>query len=146
MELTIREARWADPDDRAAITGIRQAVFVVEQEVPVEIELDGSDEACRHWLAFDSEERPIATARLRADGHIGRIAVLEAWRGKDVGTQIVRRVLRDAAASGLRSVDLDSQVQALAFYEGLGFAARGESFIEAGIPHQNMTRSLGAKS
>ena len=143
-EVEFREARWEDPADRSAITEIRRIVFVEEQKVPVAIELDGSDAGCRHWLACTRDGRAVATARLRPDGHLGRIAVLEPWRGEGIGAEIVRVVLRDAASLGLLRVDLDSQVHARGFYQALGFEARGEEFMEAGIPHVNMVLVLGS--
>ena len=122
--------------------GLRREVFVVEQEVPIELELDGADSDCRHLLAFDSEGRPIGTARMEADGHIGRIAVVKSWRRRSVGSQLVEALVESAREAGLTSVDLDSQVHALGFYQKLGFEPRGEVFMEAGIPHQTMFRCL----
>ena len=122
--------------------GLRREVFVVEQEVPIELELDGADSDCRHLLAFDSEGRPIGTARMEADGHIGRIAVVKSWRRRSVGSQLVEALVESAREAGLTSVDLDSQVHALGFYQKLGFEPRGDVFMEAGIPHQAMLRRL----
>ena len=122
--------------------GIRHEVFVVEQEVPIDIELDGADPDCRHLLAFDPAACPIGTARMQANGHIGRIAVLEVWRQRGVGARLVEVLIEAAREAGLASVDLDSQVHAIGFYEKRGFEARGDVFMEAGIPHQNMLRRL----
>ncbi len=122
--------------------GIRREVFVVEQEVPIDIELDGADPDCRHLLAFDPDGRPIGTARMQARGHIGRIAVIKVWRKRGVGARLVEALVEVAREAGLASVDLDSQVHAVGFYEKLGFEARGDVFMEAGIPHQNMVRRL----
>ncbi len=122
--------------------GIRREVFVVEQQVPIDIELDGADPDCGHLLAFDPDGRPIGTARMQASGHIGRIAVVKVWRKRGVGARLVEALVAVAREAGLASVDLDSQVHAVGFYEKLGFEARGDVFMEAGIPHQNMVRRL----
>ena len=122
--------------------GVRREVFVVEQEVPIELELDGADFECRHLLAFDSEGRPIGTARMQVDGHIGRIAVVKSWRRRSVGSRLVEALVESAREAGLTSVDLGSQVHALGFYRKLGFEPQGDVFMEAGIPHQAMLRRL----
>jgi len=64
--------------------------------------------------------------------------VLKAWRGRGVGTLLVGALVAGAADLGLAEVDLNSQTHAVAFYAKLGFAVRGDAFVEAGIPHQNM--------
>ena len=97
--------------DRAPSRG-----FVVEQEVPIELELDGTDSECRHLLAFDSEGRPIGTARMQANGHIGRIAVVKSSRRRSVGSQLLEALVESAREAGLAPVDLDSQVHALGLY------------------------------
>ncbi len=121
---------------------IREVVFVVEQGVPVELELDGLDPACQHVLALDSEDRPIGTARMQECGHIGRIAVLRPWRKRGVGSRLLTALIQIAREAGLETVDLDSQLHAIGFYEKHGFRARGDSFLDAGIPHRNMLSSL----
>lgn len=141
-DVGIIEASWCQETGRELMIGIRREVFVVEQDVPIEIELDGADPDCRHLLAFDPHGRAIGTARMQASGHIGRIAVVADWRKRRVGSRLVEAMIERARAAGLESVDLDSQVHALGFYEKLGFGARGDVFMEAGIPHQNMVKRL----
>jgi predicted GNAT family N-acyltransferase len=141
-EVRIVPARWSCEPERAAAVAVRRQVFIVEQEVPASLELDEADPSCRHWLALGSGERAIGTARMQANGHIGRIAVLAEWRGRGIGARLVEEIVAAARAAGLSSVDLDSQVHAIGFYEKLGFAVHGEVFMEAGIPHQNMARAL----
>ena len=141
-EIEIVEVSWQDAADRADLVRVRETVFVVEQGVPVEIELDDADAACRHVLARSPGGEPIGTARMRDDGHIGRIAVLSERRGEGIGARLVTAMVERAREAGLGAVDLDSQVQAISFYSKLGFEARGDVFMEAGIPHQNMVRAL----
>lgn len=141
--VRIEPASWQREAEREAMIAIRHEVFVGEQRVPIEIELDGVDPACRHLLAFDAEGRAIGTARMTSTGHIGRIAVVASWRKRGVGARLVETMIELARETGLASVDLDSQVHAVGFYEKLGFQSRGDEFMEAGIPHQNMARRLG---
>lgn len=142
--MRIVTASWDCEPDRETLIEIRREVFVVEQEVPISIELDGADDTCRHWLALEPGSRPVGTARMQESGHIGRIAVRAEWRGRGIGARLVEEIVAAARRSGLSSVDLDSQVHAIGFYEKLGFTVRGEEFMEAGIPHQNMVRLLEA--
>jgi predicted GNAT family N-acyltransferase len=116
---------------------IRFAVFVEEQGVPAELEMDEHDAKCIHALAY-GDRHAIATGRLLPDGHIGRMAVLKEWRGRGAGRAILRRLLDAARERGDREVLLSSQVQAIGFYRAEGFAPEGAVYEEAGIPHQAM--------
>ena len=120
---------------------IRFEVFVREQRVPAEIELDEHDAACLHALAFEGEEA-IGTGRLLPDGHIGRMAVLKAWRGRGVGGMILKELVQAAGRRGDREVALSAQVHAVDFYRAHGFSPVGEVYQEAGIAHEAMVRSL----
>lgn len=126
----------------AVIRAIRCTVFVEEQGVSEALEVDPRDPQHTHALAFDDRGNGIATGRLLADGQIGRMAVLAAWRGRGVGSAILTRLLDTARARGLRRVTLNAQVRARAFYAGRGFAECGGVFMEAGIEHITMTRKL----
>jgi predicted GNAT family N-acyltransferase len=136
LAVRVRPARW--PDDESAIRAIREAVFVVEQGVPAELEWDGRDAHCAQVLALDSRGNPIGTARMLPDGHIGRMAVLAPWRGQGVGRALLGKLLRLAAAQDLEKVWLHAQTRAADFYRRQGFRVVGESFEEAGIPHVAM--------
>lgn len=138
--FTIRPATWQQ--DEQAMSRIREQVFMQEQRVPEELEWDGKDEAAFHLLAEDDTGNPIGTARMLADGHIGRVAVLKPWRGQGVGTALMRHMLRQAESNGYREVFLDAQVEATGFYRSLGFLERGEIFMDAGIPHRHMVLML----
>ena len=136
----VRVADWAR--DGHALRDVRHAVFIVEQDVPEWLEWDGIDGDCRHAIAEDSTGRAIGCARLLPDGHIGRVAVLAAHRGRGVGNALMRCMLALAAELGHRRVMVSAQTHALAFYERLGFAAVGEEYDDAGIPHRAMERSV----
>ena len=126
----------------AQVKHVREIVFVHEQNVPLELEWDGIDADCRHVIAEDAHGSAIGTGRLLPDGHIGRMAVLQSFRDRGVGSALLGELIAIAAERGLREVVLNAQVQALAFYEKHGFVAEGEVFADAGIPHQRMRRSV----
>jgi len=117
---------------------VRNWVFVVEQQIPPEVEFDELDPQCHHFLARDAQRQPIATGRLTADGRIGRMAVIREWRGQGVGQAVLRTLIEKARSLGLSRVNAHSQVGALGFYEKFGFSREGEVFSEAGIPHQRV--------
>lgn len=132
------------PADWEACYAIRKTVFVEEQAVPLELELDEYDDAATHFLLRDGDA-PLATARL-LDKHglakIGRVAVLKEARGRGLGLALMRAVLEEARRQGFTEAVLDSQTYAIPFYERLGFVAEGEEFDDAGIPHYLMRRRL----
>lgn len=144
--LDIQFFRQPSPLWPAAI-GLRHAVFVEEQKVPEELELDDEDASAQHLLARDAEGHALGTLRIlirHSTAKIGRVAVAAAARQQGIGTEMMRRALEFCRASQLESVALDSQTYITPFYEKLGFRADGEVFMDAGIPHIHMTCSLRA--
>ena len=129
------------PAAQAEAKRIRFEVFVEEQGVPAEIELDEHDAQCLHALAR-ADGRAVGTARLLPDGHIGRMAVLKSSRGRGIGKALLRALVEAARRRGDREVLLSAQVHALGFYRAEGFAPQGAVYEEAGIPHQAMRRRL----
>lgn len=138
MTPEILETRWAR--HAAALSAIRRRVFVEEQGVPIALELDDLDQAAWHLLALVDGVTPVGTARLLDDGHIGRMAVLPAWRGQGIGTSLLRHAIQMAQADGRRAF-LHAQCSAIPFYERLGFRAEGPVFLDAGIAHRLMRLS-----
>ena len=126
---------------RGEASRIRLTVFVEEQRVPPEIEMDDNDAACVHALAY-AQGRAVGTGRLLPDGHIGRMAVLRESRSLGVGGAILERLVEEARRRGMKQVVLSAQTHALGFYRRHGFMEEGEVFAEAGIPHQEMRRAL----
>ena len=126
---------------RAHAAPIRFTVFVEEQGVPREIELDGQDARSIHAVAFE-DEKPVATGRLLPDGHIGRMAVLRDWRGRGIGSALLDRLIAKAKKRGDPEVVLSAQVHAVPFYRAHGFVPEGGEYLEAGIRHQAMKRRL----
>lgn len=128
--------------DLADLRHVRETVFVVEQQVPIEEEWDEMDPRCRHVLARDPDGRPIGTGRLTPEHKIGRMAVLAEWRGRGVGDALLVALMDQARALGWDSVSLNAQVSAERFYARHGFVPYGDRFMEAGIEHQAMRRAL----
>lgn len=120
------------------LLAVRHPVFVHEQGVAAEREVDDCDPVSLHFLARDTQGKPIGTARLLPDGRIGRVAVLKEWRRKGIGRALMQAALSGARERGDRRVTLHAQTHSLAFYESLGFVAAGEEFEEEGIPHRGM--------
>ncbi|WP_462383886.1 GNAT family N-acetyltransferase [Pseudomonas sp. Marseille-QA0892] len=136
-EIQVRIADWHD--DYPELSRIREAVFITEQSVPPELEWDGEDADAIHFLACEAGY-PIGTARLLKDGHIGRVAVLKEWRGLKAGVRLVEAAVHEAEKLGFRRQQLSAQVHATEFYERLGFQARGQEYLDAGILHIDMQR------
>ena len=120
---------------------IRFVVFVEEQGVPADLEMDENDAESLHALAY-ADGQAIGTGRLLPDGHIGRMAVLKQWRGRGAGKAMLRRLIDAARRRGHREVALSAQVHALEFYRAEGFEPQGAVYEEAGIPHQAMRLRL----
>ena len=123
------------------ICAIRYEVFVDEQNVPEELEIDGLDGEAKHVLTF-VDEVPIGTGRILSDGHIGRVAVLKNFRGLGIGKSIMKELIKCAQDLSLEKVWLSSQWHAHSFYLDLGFVCVGEIYKEAGIDHIKMFRTL----
>lgn len=140
IELLVQLGSWAAL--RAEATPIRFAVFVEEQRVPAEMELDEFDAPSLHAVARDARGRPLGTGRLLPDGHIGRMAVVATARGQGVGSALLTALIEAAAVRGDAEVVLSAQTHAVDFYRRHGFAEEGEIYDDAGIPHVRMRRNL----
>lgn len=119
---------------------IRIRVFVQEQRVPAEIELDTDDQRAIHFIATVSG-KAVGTARVvmrHGDAKIGRMAVLKSYRRKGVGTALLKRAILAAKRLHARRIYLHAQVAVNGFYERMDFRAVGRTFDEAGIAHRKM--------
>ena len=123
------------------ICAIRYEVFVDEQNVPVDLEIDGLDGKAKHALAF-VDGVPIGTGRILNDGHIGRVAVLKNYRGLGIGKLIIKELIKCAQDMSLEKVWLSSQWHAHSFYLDFGFVCVDEIYKEAGIDHIKMFKVL----
>lgn len=137
--------------ERALGRALRYEVFVEEQAVPPEVEVDGLDDECQHFLARLSQTgsdvggAAAATARARGTQRgwkIERVAVARAHRGRAVGAALVRYILTHAPRG--RTVYVHAQESALGFWQRMGFVAEGPAFVEGGIPHRIMVWAEGA--
>lgn len=129
-------------EEEPGIRAVRETVFMAEQGVPEELEWDGLDHEAVHVVARDPMGGVIGTGRLLASGQIGRMAVLPAWRGRGVGTALLRSLLDEARRQGMQRVFLHAQIRALPFYARHGFTPEGGVFQDAGIPHRAMACHL----
>ena len=151
----VAEVRLAAAGDMPAVYALRHEVFVIGQDVPVELERDDLDDTAVHAVALLGD-RVIGTGRLvrgRIDevnrlepveslGTIGRMAVHPAARGTGVGRQLLDLLVDHARSTGLRQVELHAQLHARGFYDRAGFAPFGDVYLEAGIEHVGMTKEL----
>lgn len=137
-----------DRERLAAAFSVRFRVFVDEQRVPAEEEVDEHDRTdtdARHALVRDGGV-PVAAGRYyRVDGttaQVGRMAVLAEYRGRRFGRQILDALVDDARARGFARVALNAQDHAIAFYAKAGFTPYGATLVECDILHQPMERAL----
>jgi len=124
-----------------AIT-VRREVFMVEQAVPENIELDDMDAVSLHVVAYAKDGAPVGTGRLLPDGHIGRMAVCRHARGAKVGGRLLQTLIEEARGLGHKQVALHAQLHARGFYEAHGFCVQGQEFVEADIAHVLMVREF----
>ncbi len=135
----------ATPDQLEACYAIRKTVFVEEQNVPLDLEMDDYDAVATHFLLTGDQGQFQGTARLlnkNGLAKIGRVAILKEARGQGLGLVLMESVLEEARRRGFREAILDSQTYAIPFYVRLGFVAEGDEFDDAGIPHYTMRRLL----
>lgn len=121
---------------------IRERVFIQEQHVPEALEWDDFDASAVHFLALDEHNAARGCIRLLPSGQISRLCVLEQYRSHGVGRQLLDCAEREAREQGMKEVFLHAQTQACAFYEHAGFSVNGGIFLEADIPHRQMTKEL----
>ena len=122
---------------------IRYEVFVQEQNVPENIEIDERDEVCTHVI-LRINNNPIGTGRidLEKQGKIGRLAIVKEFRNKGYGTLILNKLEEIARQNNLTSVWLNAQKASLNFYLKLGYQIISDEFIEANIIHLTMSKKL----
>lgn len=137
--INVEQTDWHS--NRHLLTDIRHKVFVAEQQVPESEELDEHDAEAMHWVAWGEGNQAMATARL-VGNKVGRMAVLQEYRNKGVGSSLMRAIINYAIKSGIDTLVLDAQKHALPFYNSLGFTVTGTEFMDAGIPHLPMALSI----
>ena len=120
---------------------IRTVVFMNEQGATVDEEFDEFDATTTQFLLLD-DGVAVGVGRLFEDGHLGRLAILKRFRCKGYGRLLVQAMLDVLITKGVETAVLGAQVHAVGFYEQFGFAVYGEPFVEAGINHRSMKKSL----
>lgn len=127
---------------------IRHEVFVIGQNVPIDIEVDEFDKegsGCIHFLIFD-DEQTVGTFRVIVDDNmeakLQRFCVLEKYRGQGFGTLAIEFLEGFAAGQGIKRINFDAQCTARSFYERLGYSVISDEFIEAGMLHVKMTKKI----
>jgi predicted GNAT family N-acyltransferase len=142
MSVDVRAARGEDELDAAF--ALRREVFVEEQGVPLDEELDDRDAEALHLVALDGAA-VVGTCRLLETGDalkLGRMAVAATARRRGIAARLLEEAEVQALARGVRVIRLSSQVGARAVYERAGYTAYGAPFVEAGIDHVMMEKTL----
>ena len=152
--MSALEVRLAEPEDMDAVFALRHEVFVVSQGVPVELERDEIDPLCDHAVAL-RDGVVVGTARLvpgtvSVDNEltpgpvstVGRMAVAETERDQGVGALVLALLEQRARERGVETVELHAQTGARRFYDRAGYAPVGDVYLEAGIEHLTMRKSL----
>ncbi|WP_031404340.1 YbgC/FadM family acyl-CoA thioesterase [Thiomonas sp. FB-Cd] len=138
--LQVQLGTWAELGGLAA--AVRTAVFVHEQGIPAELEWDAFDTNCLHAVVRNRLGQAVACGRLLPDGHIGRVAVVQALRGSQAGRLVMKSLMGEARAAGHAHVEISAQSAVAGFYRKLGFVSYGEPYDDAGIPHIRMRAAL----
>ncbi|WP_321386590.1 GNAT family N-acetyltransferase [uncultured Enterococcus sp.] len=124
---------------------IRNQVFMIEQGVPKDIEIDKNEAACIHFVLY-IENQAAATCRLlpleNGVMKLQRMAVLKEYRGRSLGREIVQETEHFSRNQGYNTITLGAQLTAVDFYEKLGYSKHGELFMDANIPHYQMDKSV----
>ncbi len=123
---------------------VRHSVFVDEQKVPAELEIDEHENLAIHFVAYD-EERPVAAGRfriLKETAKVERICVERSHRKTGLGQKLMDAIERHAYEQHLTKMKLNAQISAVGFYEKLGYQIISEEFMDAGIPHVTMVKEL----
>jgi len=130
--------------ERAEAYRIRKTVFVDEQHVPIEEEIDEYEKEAIHFICYENE-KVVAASRLRFIDHYGkleRICVLKDYRGKQYGKKLIEQMEKTIKNEGYQKALLHAQTYAKEFYEKLGYQVTSEEFMDAGIPHVAMSKKL----
>ena len=136
LDWRVRDAVW---NDFNLIQTVRYSVFRLEQGVSREIDIDGKDPHCIHFLAETNSGDPIGCARLALDGRVGRVAVVKSGASWGSG-KIMNCLINHSELLKMPKTYLHSQLTVVAFYESLGYKSEGSVFNEADIPHVLMVR------
>jgi predicted GNAT family N-acyltransferase len=124
---------------------VRQTVFVQEQNVPIEEEIDAYEEDSVHFVLYDNDKKPIGAGRYRTFdeyGKVERICILSTNRKGGAGKAVMNKIEEYALNNGASALKLNAQTQAIPFYSKLGYEVISDEFLDAGIPHKTMIKHL----
>jgi predicted GNAT family N-acyltransferase len=140
--LKVEIVKWID--DHAQLKNIREQVFIQDQKVTPELEWDGIDEKAIHFLVFKDNEA-IGCARaivIKNYMQLGRMAVLKKYRGIGIGSALLEKAIVTAKLKQLTSIHISAQCYAIDFYVKFGFEVISDIYLDAEIPHRDMTLEL----
>jgi predicted GNAT family N-acyltransferase len=123
---------------------VRTVVFVDEQKVSIEEEIDEHEDEAIHFIGYE-DKSPIAASRLRwVDnyGKLERICILKNYRGKSYGSQLIKAMEAKVTSKGYTQTKLNAQTRAIDFYKQHGYQVVSDEFLDAGIPHVTMTKQF----
>ncbi len=126
------------------VFNIRKKVFVEEQQVPLEEEIDEHENTSTHFVLYD-QNHAVGAGRFRildGVGKVERICVLKTVRGKGAGRKLMVAIEEYAQQQSLSQLKLNAQTYAIPFYEGLGYVVTSNEFLDAGIPHKSMNKVI----
>lgn len=123
---------------------VRNTVFVEEQKVPADLEIDEHENDATHFVAYD-DRTPVAAGRFRVVNQMAkveRICVLSTYRKTGLGQELMKAIEDQAEKQELTKMKLNAQLTAVGFYSKLGYETVSGEFMDAGIPHVTMTKEL----
>lgn len=142
--FVVKSTRDIDSQIYKDALSIRKTVFVEEQNVPMELEIENESEAI-HFVGY-KDEKPVVTARVLSEDsetwHVQRVATLKSARGQHLATDILTFIEGFATVYDIKYLTLGAQDQAQNFYLKLGYVIEGEGFMDAGIPHHTMIKTI----
>mgnify|MGYP000335782441 FL=1 len=137
--LKVEIAKWID--DHTQLKNIREKVFIQEQKVTPQLEWDGMDEKAIHFLVFN-DKAAIGCARaivIKDHMQLGRMAVLKEYRGQGIGSALLEKAMTIAKLNQLSAIYISAQCHAIDFYKKFGFEVTSDIYLDAEIPHRDMT-------
>ena len=137
--LKIEIVKWID--SLSQLKNIREKVFIQEQKVTPQLEWDGMDEKAIHFLVFN-DKAAIGCARaivIKDHMQLGRMAVLKEYRGQGIGSALIEKAMTTAKLNQLSAIYISAQCHAIDFYKKFGFEVTSDIYLDAEIPHRDMT-------
>ena len=137
--LKVEIVKWID--GHTQLKNIREKVFIQEQKVTPQLEWDGMDEKAIHFLVFN-DKAAIGCARaivIKDHMQLGRMAVLKEYRGEGIGSALIEKAVTTAKLNQLSAIYISAQCHAIDFYKKFGFEVTSDIYLDAEIPHRDMT-------